>query len=143
MHIARIIVSEKTGDWTAVLRRAMSSTGYRVHETRSVAECWRELDQSPASLVALELTPDNCGSVVDRLFELSARFPLARAIILGPRGMEPYEWVLREAGAAHVIFSPRHACSAARLIERHLAQAPQHQPTFHDSIRARLPWGGS
>jgi ActR/RegA family two-component response regulator len=143
MHIARIIVSEKTGYWTAVLRRAMSSTGYRIHETRSTAECWRELEQNPASLVALELTPDNCESVAGCLVELSSRFHQARAIVLGPRGMEPYEWMLREAGAAHVLFSPRYADGVARLIERHMAQAPQHQPTFHDSIRARLPWGGS
>jgi hypothetical protein len=143
MHIARIIVYEKTGNWTVFLRRAMSSAGNRIYETRSTAECWRELEQSPASLVALELTPDNCESVVNCLVDLSARFHLARAIVMGPRGMEPYEWILREAGAAHVLFSPRHSGSAARLIERHLAQAPQHQATFRDSIRDRLPWGGS
>jgi len=143
MDVARVIVSEKTGYWTAVLRQAMPSAGDRIHETRSMAECWRELGQSPASLVALELTPDNCESVVGSLVELSSRFHRARSVVLGPRGMESYEWILREAGAAHVLFSPRYAGIAARLIERHLAQAPQHQPTFHDSIRTRLPWGGS
>jgi len=143
MHIARIIVSEKTGNWTVVLRRTMPSAGDRIHETRSMAECWRELEHSPASLVALEVTPDNCEAVVKYLVKLSSDFHQVRSIVLGSRGMEPYEWVLREAGAAHVFFSPRHAGGAARLIERHLAHAPQHQPTFHDSIRTRMPWGGS
>lgn len=142
MHIARIIVSEKSGRWTAVLRQATLSASDRILQTRSMAECWRELEQSPASLVALELTPGNGESVAAFLVELSLRFHQASAIVLGQRGMEPYEWTLREAGAAHVLFSPRHADGAVRLIERHLAQAPQYRPTLRDSIYAGLPWDG-
>ncbi|MBC8868552.1 MAG: hypothetical protein H8E44_04005 [Planctomycetes bacterium] len=141
MQSARILVCEKTGSWAAALRRVLSSTQHRVRETRSLAECWRELEQGPASLVALELTRENGEALVRRLLDLSRCFPRARAIVLGRRVLEPFEGLVREAGAAHVLLSPRGVSGAARLIERHMAQAPREQLTFRQSIWSRLPWG--
>ena len=143
MQLARVIVCEKTGQWAVALRRLLSPAGHRVYETRSWAECWDELARSPASLLALELTPHNGEALLKRLVELAQRFPQARAIVVGERGLERYEWALREAGATHAVFaSQRLAAAAARLIERHLALAPQPRLTLRETIGRRLPWSG-
>ena len=143
MQSARIIVCEKTGSWATALRRALSSTRHRVRETRSLTECGRELEQGPASVVALELTMENCEAVVRRLIDLPRRFPRARAIALGPRVLKPFECLVREAGATHVLLSPRRVADAARLIERHMLQTTGDPLTFRQAISHRLPWGNS
>jgi len=143
MQSARIIVCEKTGSWATALRRALSSTRHRVHETRSLAECWRELEQSRASLIAVELTMENCETLLERLLNLTRRFPSARAIAFGSRTLRPLEYLVREAGAMDVLLSPRRMADAARLIERHMAQATGDQLPFRQSIWNRLPWSNS
>jgi len=143
MQSARIIVCEKTGSWATALRRALSSTRYRLYETRSLAECWRELEQSPASVVAFELTMENCEALLERLLDLSRHFPRARAIALGSRALKPIECLAREAGAVHVLLSPRGVAHAARVIERHMAQVPGDQLPFRQAIWSVLPWGNS
>ena len=142
MQPARVIVCEKTGRWAVALRRLLSPAGHRVYETRSWAECWDELARSPASLLALELTPHNDEALLKRLFDLTRRFPQARAIVVGERELEHYEWAVREAGATHAVFASRRLAAAARLIERHLAFAPQPLLTLHETIWRRLPWSG-
>jgi DNA-binding response OmpR family regulator len=142
MQPARVIVCEKTGQWAVALRRLLSPAGHRVYETRSWAECWDELARSPASLLALELTPHNDEALLKRLFDLTRRFPQARAIVVGERGLERYEWAVREAGATHAVFAPRRLAAAARLIERHLALAPQPLLTLRETVWRRLPWSG-
>ena len=142
MQPARVIVCEKTGRWASALRRVLSRAGTRVWETRSLAECWEELARSPASLLALELTPHNDEALLRRLLDLTRRFPAARAIVLGERGLERYGWAVREAGAAHAVFATRHLPAAARLIERHLARAPQPPGTLRAAVWQRLPWRG-
>lgn len=143
MQSARIIVCEKTGSWATALRRALSTTRHRVCETRSLAECWRELEQSPASVVAFELKRENCEALIERLLNLSRRFPQAHVIAIGPRALKPLECLVREAGATHVLFSPRRVADAARLIERHMTQTTGNQLSFRQAIWRRLPWGNS
>lgn len=143
MQSARIIVCEKTGSWAAALRRALSPTRHRVHETRSLAECRRELAQSPASLIAVEVTMENCETLLERLLDLTRRFPKARAITFGSRALKPLECLVREAGATDVLLSPRRIADAARLIERHVAQATGDQLPFRQAIWNRLPWSDS
>jgi hypothetical protein len=142
MKAARFIICEKTGQWAAAFRRALFGSGVRVYETRSLAECWEELDASPASFLALELTGGNIGLVLAKLVDLGRRRPAACAIVLAARGMTPHEWLVREAGAAHVLFSLRQVTPAARLARRHLARAPEADQTWSESIWARLPWRG-
>ena len=142
MHAARIIVCEKTGRWATALRRVLSATRPRMCQTRSMAECLRELERSPASLIALELTAENGSSVVEFLDEVHQRFHRAIVVVFGPRAMERCGWLVREAGAVHAVFSPREVASAARVIERHLQRAPTHPLTLRQSLWSRLPWGG-
>lgn len=140
MPYARLIVCEKTGRWAVALRRALGGRP-RVYETRSLAECWDELAASPASWLALEASEANLDKLWGRLATLGHRFPLACAMVCGQRAIAPYEWLLREAGAVHAVFSPRELGGAARLAVRHLAQAPEPTQSPRERIWSRLPWG--
>ena len=165
-----LIVLERTSRWAATFRREMrkavqprgrESLARLVHdngqtvrakdsrpllpltlqEIRSLPQCQRELEASPNSVVAVEVLPHNLVAVAKALSEWSRRFPDARFIALAARGLEAHELLLREAGAIHVIFSPRSLSPLLRLIRRHLARAPQPKLTLENYIWARLPWG--
>ena len=135
METARFIVCEKTGQWATAFRRAGFAAGVRVCETRSLDQCWRELDASPASFLAVELTAGNLESLLARLAALGGSHPAAGAMVIASRGAVRYEWLLREAGAVHVLFSPRRAASAVGLATRHLARAPT------ETVRSRNRFG--
>lgn len=156
MPLARLIVCEKTGRWAVGLRREFAHVAPacragvvpatlppRVYETRSLADCFVELAASPASLLVLEATETNLENLARRVLEIGRRFPLAAAIVCGERAMSPYEWLLREAGAVHTIFSPRELTPAARLAMRHLANAPEPALSLRERVWNRLPWGRS
>ena len=53
---ARLIVCEHSGRWAVALRRELAEAGVRVWETRTLADCRKELAASPASFVVLELS---------------------------------------------------------------------------------------
>ena len=112
-----------------------------MHESRTLEDCWRLLDESPASLLILELTKANAGALLERLVDLTDHRPSARAVICGERHLRQYEWIFREAGAVEALFSPRRIDRAASLVERHLSLAPQEELTFRESVWRRLPWG--
>lgn len=140
MDAARFIVCEKTGQWSVAIRRAELDLGVRVCETRSLAECWEELAASPASFLALELRAGAVETVLTNLIGLDRGYPAARAAILAPRSQASYEWLLREAGAVHAVFSPRQITSVLRLAKRHLARVPAQERALREMIWARLPW---
>jgi DNA-binding response OmpR family regulator len=140
MPDARVIVCEKTGRWATALRRAFHGLQLRVVETRSLAECWRELEQSPASLVALEFVAGNRETLLRRLLDLRSRYRRAQAIVLAERGLEPLEWVLREAGAVDVVFSPRSLAPTARLAQRYVQSVPPADIDIREAVWRRLPF---
>lgn len=139
MPLARLIVCEKTGRWAVGLRRELGKAP-RVYETRSLADCWDELAASPASYLVLEATEANIEMLTSRLAEVRVRFPLATAIVCGERAMARYEWLLREAGAIHAVFSPRELAPAARLAARHLAAVAEPPIPLRERVWERLPW---
>jgi hypothetical protein len=112
----------------------------RVYETRSLEDCWREVAEHSASVVGIEVTRGNLESAVRWLARLGQAFPRARLVACADRGLEPAQWLLREAGAAHVAFSPRDVMPLVRLIRRHLDAAPAEQDTVRHRIWQRLPW---
>ena len=140
MSDARVIVCEKTGRWATALRRAFRGLQLRVTETRSLTACWQELEQCPTSLVALEFVPDNREAILRRLLDLHSRYRWAQAIVLAERGSEPFEWILREAGAIHVLFSPRSLAATARLARRHAHSVPRADIDIREAVWRRLPF---
>ena len=75
---AKWITCERHGRWAAALRRDPAATGVRIHETRSLDECWEMLAGSPASLIVVELTRANRDGLLHRLAGLERDYPLAR-----------------------------------------------------------------
>jgi hypothetical protein len=66
---------------------------------------------------------------------------LARVVVLAQRGLEDYEELVRELGAAAFVTSPRDLRPIVRLARGHLAAAPVEESNMIDRIRAQLPWG--
>ncbi len=137
---ARLIVSERTGCWAVALRRELAHGGVRVWETRSLADCWDELANSPASFLIVELGRD-LAPLLHRLLTLPRTFPAARVAVVSQRSSAPYEWLLREAGSVHYVCSPRDVAPLARMACRHLSQAPSPPQSLAERIWTALPWG--
>ena len=139
-NAARLIVCERDGRWAAALRRELSGSGVRVWETRTAADCRRELAASPASFVLVQMSRNPLDT--PRIVELLAReFPAARFAVAGKRSQAVHERLAREAGAVHFLCSPRRIGILSRMACRHLAQVPPPQQSMIERIWASLPWG--
>ncbi|MFH1268775.1 MAG: hypothetical protein ABIK89_23870 [Planctomycetota bacterium] len=137
---ARLIVCERRGDWAVALRRELEAAGPRVHETRSVAECWEMLAGWPASFVVAELTRLSAKALLERMAWLERDFPWARVAVVAERSFAWSEWGVREAGAVHFTVSPRQLGPLASLAVRHLAAVPRPRLGLTERIWADLPW---
>jgi hypothetical protein len=134
-----VIVCERTGTWATALRRFLPDE-IRLRQTRRLAECVDALAEAPDSLLALELSRSNLSAVLDLLAGLGQKFPRARAVVLAERGCEPYEWLVREAGAVHFTSSPRESETVARLVSRHRETIPASRASAVALIWDSLPW---
>jgi len=137
----RVIVCEHSGRWAVALGRQLGPSGPRVHQTRSLAECWEMLAGATASFVIVEATRANLQTLLDRIAQSGRQFPLARVGVVADRGLAAAEWVLREAGAVHFAVSPRRLGPLAQVAHRHMAQVPRPKQTFTQQVWAELPWG--
>ena len=137
---ARLIVCERTGKWAVALRRASTAVALRVYETRSTEECQEEVAASPDSFVAVEATAANLARIAGWLNDVRLQFPRCRLVVLGSRGMESCQWLLREAGAAHVIHSSRQSGEVIRMALRQLRSAATRPRSVHQQVWERLPW---
>jgi hypothetical protein len=88
----------------------------------------------------VEATAANLESLVPWLQRFGRAFPRSRVIALAHREQAAYQWLLREAGAAHVAFSPRTWQPVARIVRRHLDAAPPAEDSERQRIWGRLPW---
>jgi hypothetical protein len=138
--VARLIVCERSGQWSAALRLELANSGVRLWECRRMAEAWAALAETPGAFVIVEARRANLGELVERLSALRRDFPHARAAAVADRRLAASEWLLREAGAVHFLVSPRLSPPLARLVVRHLASVPAPQQTLVQRIWASLPW---
>lgn len=137
----RLIVCERTSAWAVALRWALADSGLRVYETRTLADAWQQLVLCPASLLALELRGGNLGEIVRLLVQQRQTFPNAAMVVLARREHADCEWVLREAGAIHVVTSQRDLVPLARLVRRFIQQTSAPNRSLLETIWDRLPWG--
>jgi hypothetical protein len=126
-----------------LLRRKVAETGVRVWETRLLADCQAEIAQSPASLAVIELTSNNMPELLKTVQPWGRDYPLLRWVAVADRSLSEYEWLMREAGAAHFTCSPRQVAALAQLACRHLAQIPPPPQSLTERIWASLPWQGA
>lgn len=141
MPTARFLICEKTGRWAAAWRRVLPLDEVKVSELRGFDPCQRALAELPYSVVAVEVTRRNLSAALTQLVAWRRRFPHAVFLIPADRGLERANLLLREAGAAHVVFSPRNLGPTAALIRRHLAAAPAPAAPLEETIWQTLPWG--
>ncbi len=90
--------------------------------------------------MGVEVTRTNLEVLVPWMMRFAAAFPAARVIVLGSRGLEASQWLLREAGAVHVVFSPRDWPPVVRIVQRHLGAAPSQGDSDRQRVWRRLPW---
>jgi hypothetical protein len=138
---ARLVVCERSGQWAVALRHELAATGIRVWETRSLADCWEALADSPAAFLIVELTGENVGGLLRRMAQLPRDFPSARIAVVAARQLDGYEWLIREAGAIHFLCSPRALGPLGQVAVRHLAAVPVPQHGLAERIWTSLPWG--
>jgi hypothetical protein len=136
----RLIVCERAGQWAVALRQELAATGIRVWETRSLADCWDALADSPAAFLIVELRAENTGELLRRMAQLQREFPLARIAVVAARRLAAYEWLVREAGAIHFTCSARALTPLTQAAVRHLAGVPVPQQGLAERIWASLPW---
>ena len=133
-----LIVCERSGSWAVGLRRHLGRCEAPLRETRTLDECRKLLEQSPAAVAILELTAQNFEPLAALLLEIE-RLP-ALAVVVGARELAPYGWLLRDAGARHTLFSPRRLGEAVRLAQSHLQQQGNGEQTMRGQVWAQLPW---
>ncbi|MBN1589703.1 MAG: hypothetical protein JW888_09320 [Pirellulales bacterium] len=136
---AKVIVSEQSGCWAAALRRALGPA-VRIHETRSVVECWEDLAAAPDSLLVVEVTTGNLESFLERMARREREYPQARVAVVADRRLGTCRWLLLEAGAVLFVTSPRRLDGLAALAQRHLAAQPELAAEKTQKIWATLPW---
>ncbi len=117
---APVIVCERKGLWGPLLRRALEKNGVSIRETISLAGCWDEIQATQHGFAVLEYNAANAVGVCDLIRRICLCFPQTRVAIVGGREMRFHEWPVREAGAQHVVFSPRRLEPLTRIIRRHL-----------------------
>ena len=132
-----VIVCERSGRIAAALRRRLPGH-VPLLENRTLDECQQALVQWPASFVVLELTVGAFERTLRVLESLGRRFPQACSTVVGERKLEPFEMLLREAGAIHVLFGMRHMQELSRLAGRH-AESFGQPATLAEEIWQRLP----
>jgi hypothetical protein len=134
------ILCEKTSRWAAAVRPALRAADAQLIETRSIAGCQAALDQSPTSLVAIEVTLANLEAAVEYLKRLGPQYPRAAAIALMTAELLPAAPLVREAGAIDVATSVLDAPRLARLARRHFQLVPQPALTAQEFVNERLSW---
>lgn len=137
---ARWAICERSGAWAVALRREAAPQGLRLYETRSLADGWAMLEQSPAGFLVAELTLANADALLARMAGLERRFPRARVAVVAERSLADYEGLLREAGAAWFATSPRELKPMVTLVQRHLQRAPLPPRDFTQQVWDSLPW---
>lgn len=140
MPPARFLVYEKTGRWAVALRRELAPRGVRVYETRSLADCRGELEISPASFVAAELTLAGTEKLIAWIERAGRELPETRIAVLADYEAAGWEWPAREAGAIGFTTSPRRLGPIVRMARRRLASAPEEELSFREQVQRRMPW---
>ena len=141
MPSARFIVCERSTKWAVALRRQLQAGDPRVYETRTLDDCLQTVAADPTSIVAVEATAANLEALVKWIRRLRGEFRRAAIVVLGSRGLEPSEWLLREVGALHAVFSPRDLQPVLWLVRRHLAAQKAEDESDPQSVWRQLPWG--
>ena len=137
---ARIVVCESDSSWAVALRREAGSLPVSIHETRSLEECRRLLDEHPASFLVVQLTRAGLEELLGFLARTTRDYPRARVAVVAGRELAAAEWLVREAGAVHFVASPRQLTGLVRTAHRHCEAVPRPRLSLAEEVWAGLPW---
>jgi len=140
MSAASLIVCEKMPRFAPALRAALGDRPIAMVELRGLAQCEAVVAESPASLLAVEMTASNLTAVIDLMDRIGRRVSQSRWVALLTPELGPIEPLLREAGAIDVLSTTLEAPRLARLARRHVAMAPAEDFDLHELIDRRMPW---
>jgi len=135
---AALIVYEQKGRWAAALRREAAGTNLRIREVRTADDCREELALRPASFIVLEVRENPLPALRFAVWQRCA-YPLACWAAVGSREPAAYEPFLREAGAVHVVATPRRLRQLLEIAARHLGRFEPPQG-MAEEIWENLPW---
>jgi hypothetical protein len=138
---AVVIVCESDGHWAVAMRREAGTTRLPLRETRSLAQSWELLARHAASLVVVELTRANLEGLLARLAWLRRDYPRARLAVVMDRRLAGAADLVREAGAVHVVMSPRRVKPLVYLARRHVEASPRQRRSVAVEVWEELPWG--
>ena len=139
---AVVIVCETDGHWAVAMRREAGNGQPPLRETRSLAECWELLERHAASFAVVEMTRANLDGLLTRLAGLRSRFPRARLAVVADRRLAAAQWLVREAGAVHVVTSPRQVKPLVSMAYRHVVAAASPRRGLAEETWKCLPWSG-
>jgi len=137
---AQWAVCERSGAWAIALRREAAHLDLHLYETRSLADGWAVLEQSPASFLVAELTLANADALLARMAGLERQFPRARVAVVAERSLAEYEWLLREAGAVWFATSPRELKPMIAIVQRNMQLTPLPARDLTQQVWDSLPW---
>jgi DNA-binding NtrC family response regulator len=140
MPISRFILCEKTTRWASALRAQLAKSRLQLVETRSLPGCAEALAASPASFVAIEITPNNLEPVLDLIRRIAAHYSHAVVAALLSAETLAAAPLFREAGAIDVASSVLQAPRLIRLAQKHYDQAAADPLTARQFVSERLPW---
>ncbi len=143
MSAVDLIVCEKSGRWAAAIaaapaaRRAASP---RLAEVRSLTQLQRELEASPQSIAAVDVTAENLEVVLGWLVQASSRYADVRLVALLAPEVAPAEALFREAGAVEVLTSVVEAPCLARMAGQQSRRFPRPLGSFRELLAQRMPF---
>lgn len=141
LETARIIVCETTNKWAVALRRQLRRDGDPpICETRGLEDCWGEAAASSASVAIFEITWTNLERIAATLPKYRAQLPRTRTMVVGQRCLSASEWLMRELGAAHAVFSRRDVRSLVTVIRRYFERVSVEQPSEANAPWQAMPW---
>ena len=127
MATEHMVICEETGWWATAVRRFADDLPLPLLETRSLSSCMELESRCDVLFMMVEVRRSMLNDLIPWTFEVRQRWKQTPWVAVATREMRRSEWFLREAGAAHVLFSPRQIEEVICILRRHL-YAIGHRP---------------
>ena len=127
MATEHMVICEETGWWATAVRRFADDLPLPLLETSSLSSCIELEGHCEVLFLIVEVRRSMLDDLIPWTLQVRQRWKQAPWVAVANREMRRSEWVLREAGAAHVLFSPRQIGEAICMLRRHLYSI-RHRP---------------
>ncbi|HZZ71957.1 MAG TPA: hypothetical protein VFE24_06870 [Pirellulales bacterium] len=128
----QLILCERTGRWSAELRRAGILP---LRETRSLSECSDALRGAARAAVLMELDAVNLAAASEWLAERERAFPFAQTSVALPCALQSQEPWLRELGVRQVLYRDQDVEPfVRRLRQRQTPIEPSDEELLHELL---------